>query len=225
MSGPSAPRFVLYSYWRSSSSWRVRIGLRWKGIDSEYVPVDLRSGIQFSPEHRRRNAMSQVPVLEVVDGGERHHLTQSMAILEWLEERFPTPPLLPGDAWGRARVRAIAEHVNSGIQPFQNASPLRWLRERQPGLDEAWLHEWLARGLAGLEGAVREGAGRFCHGDAVTLADVYVVPQLYGARRFGVDLAGCPTLLRVEAACRALEAFRLAEPDAQPDAPPAGRRS
>ena len=121
-------------------------------------------------------------------------------------------------------MRALVEHVNSGIQPFQNASPLRWLRERGPGLDEAWAREWLTRGMAGLEGAVREGAGRFSHGDALTLADLFLVPQLHGARRFGVVLDGCPTLLRVEAACRDLDAFRRAEPGAQPDAPP-GERS
>ncbi len=218
-------RFVLYSYWRSSSSWRVRIALHLKGVAFAYEAVDLRAGTQFSPEHQRRNRMSQVPVLAVEEDGRIRHLAQSMAIVEWLDERFPAPPLLPADAYGRARVRALAEHVNAGIQPFQNASTLRWLRERGPGLDEAWLREWLSRGMAGLEAAVAEGAGRYCHGDAITLADVFVVPQLYGARRFGIDLSACPTLLRIEEACRTIDAFRRAEPDAQPDAPPGERRS
>jgi len=218
------PRFKLYGYWRSSSSWRVRIGLGLKGLAYEYAAVDLRTGAQFSSPHAERNAMGQVPVLEVVEEGRTLHLVQSVAILEWLEERFPSPPLLPDERNARARVRALVEHVNSGIQPFQNSSPLRWLREHG-GLDEAWAREWIGRGLAGLEGAVRRGAGRFCHGDAVTLADVFVVPQLYGARRYGVDVGAFPTLLRVEESCRMLEAFRLALPEVQPDAPAAERRS
>jgi maleylpyruvate isomerase len=142
-----------------------------------------------------------------------------MAILEFLEERFPSPALLPGDAYDRARVRALAEHVNSGIQPFQNQAPQKWLRARVEGLEKEWVKHWIATGLAGLEEAVRQGAGRFSHGDAVTLADAYLVPQLYGARRFGVDLERYPTLVRIEAACREVEAFRRAEPAAQPDAP------
>ena len=225
MTTSAGTRFVLYSYWRSSSSWRVRIGLHLKGIAFEYAALDLRSGAQFSPAHRARSAMSQVPVLEVVEGGRTRDLVQSMAILEWLDERFPQPPLLPSDPDGRARVRAVAEHVNSGIQPYQNHTVLEWLRERQAGLEQTWVRHWVAFGLSGLERAVQGGAGRFCHGDQVTLADLYVVPQLYGARRFGVDLAACPTLLRVEASCRELEAFRRAEPEAQPDAAPPDRRS
>jgi maleylpyruvate isomerase len=214
-------RIALYSYWRSSSSWRVRIGLGLKGLAWEYRAVDLRTGAQRSDAHRARNAMGQVPVLEVEEGGAVHRLAQSMAILEWLEERFPSPPLLPADPEGRARVRALAEHVNSGIQPFQNAATLSWLREEQRGLEERWVKHWLATGLGALEEAVREGAGRFCHGEEVSLADVYLVPQLYGARRYGVDLGPFSTLLRVEEACRRIDAFRRAEPDAQPDAEPA----
>ncbi len=223
-SGEPGPDLRLYGYWRSTSSWRVRIGLGLKGLAWEDAPVDLRSGAQFSPEHARRNPMGQVPVLEVRDAAGTRRLVQSIAILEWLEERFPSPPLLPADGWGRARVRALAEHVNSGIQPLQNAAPLKWLRERG-GLDAPWAVEWIGRGLSGLEVAVRDGAGEFCHGDAVTLADVCLVPQLYGARRYGVDLTGCPTLLRIEEACRSLEPFRRAEPEVQPDAPPPERRS
>jgi maleylpyruvate isomerase len=116
-------------------------------------------------------------------------------------------------------VRALAEHVNSGIQPFQNQAPQKWLRARVEGLEKEWVKHWIATGLAGLEEAVRRGAGRFSHGDAVTLADAYLVPQLYGARRFGLDLEPYPTLVRIEAACREVEAFRRAEPAAQPDAP------
>lgn len=212
-------RLALYSYWRSSCSWRVRIGLALKGLDYQYRAVDLLQGDQFGAEHRRRNPMSQVPVLEVEEDGRVRLLTQSMAILEWLDERFPAPPLLPADAFGRARVRALAEHVNAGIQPYQNSAPQKWLHQRSAGLEREYVPHFLGVGMAALEEAVRDGAGRFCHGDAPTLADVYLVPQLYGARRYGLDVAQYPTLLRIEAACAGLDAFRRAEPERQPDAP------
>lgn len=213
------PRLALYSYWRSSCSWRVRIGLHLKGLAFEYRPVDLVAGAQFQPAHRARSPMGQVPVLEVEEGGAVHHLAQSMAILEWMDERFPTPPLLPADPLDRARVRALAEHVNAGTQPFQNSSPLRWLREYEAGLDRRWVSHWLAFALTGLEGAMAATAGRYAFGHTPGLADLFLVPQLYGARRHGVDLAPFPTLTRVDAACRLLEPFRRAEPEEQPDAP------
>lgn len=214
----------LYSFWRSSSSWRVRIGLHWKGLPFEYRAVDLIAGEQHQAVHRARNPAGHVPVLEVDEGEGVLRLAQSMAILEWLEERFPSPPLLPADSEGRARVRRLAEQVNSSIQPYQNAVVLAWIRERLPGREREWAAHWIGEGLSALEAEARTGAGRFCHGDAVTLADVYLVPQLFGARRFGVELERFPTLLRVEAACREIEAFRRSEPEAQPDAQPAGRR-
>jgi maleylpyruvate isomerase len=214
----------LWNYWRSSSSWRVRIGLHWKGLPFEYRPVNLLGGEQFGPDHQGRNPMSQVPVLEVEDGGRTMRLAQSMAILEWLDERHPAPALLPPDPEGRARVRMLAEHVNSGIQPYQNAVVLKWLRERVPGGEREWAARFIGRGLDALEATARDGAGRFCHGDAPTLADVYLVPQLFGARRFGVDVSRFPTLLRVEEACRALDAFARSEPERQPDAPPPEER-
>jgi maleylpyruvate isomerase len=215
----TAPRLALYSYWRSSSAWRVRIGLALKGLAYEYRAVDLRAGVQFEAAHRARNPMGQVPVLEVEEDGRVRHLAQSMAILEFLEERFPSPALLPADAWGRARVRALAEHVNAGIQPFQNQAPQKWLAARQPGLEKEWVRHWIDEGLRALEVAVADGAGGFCHGDAPGLADCYLVPQLYGARRFGVELAPFPTLVRIEAACAPLPAFVAAAAEAQPDAP------
>jgi maleylpyruvate isomerase len=220
-----SPTLTLHSYWRSSCSWRVRIALHHKGLPFTYAAVNLVAEEQFSVAHRARNPMTTVPLLEVQEGGATLRLAQSMAILEWLEERHPTPPLLPRDPAGRARVRALAEDVNSSIQPFQNASTMKWLRERHPGAgdDLAFTSHFLARSMAGLEEAVRDGAGRFCHGDEVTLADLFVVPQLYGARRFGVDVARFPTLLRVEAACASLPAFVAAGPDRQPDAPQAGQ--
>ncbi len=217
----------LYGYWRSSSSWRVRIGLHLKALDFEYRSVDLAGASeQFADVHRSRNPMAQVPVLEVEEGGRTVTIAQSMAILEYLDERFPSPPLLPADAEGRARVRTLAEHVNSGIQPFQNASTLRWIRERVPGGDRDWTAHWLGSGLTALERAVRDGrppGSRFCHGELPTLADVYLVPQLYGARRFHVDVSPFPTLLAVEKSCREIAAFTRSEPERQPDAPPEKR--
>ncbi len=216
----------LYTYWRSSSAWRVRIGLALKGLGHELVPVDLSAQEQFGDAHRARNPMAQVPVLEVAEGGRTLRLPQSMAILEWLDERYPEPPLLPADLDGRARVRALAEHVNSGIQPLQNALVLRLLREKVPGWDKEWARSFIARGLDALERAVGDGgAGRFCPGAAPGLADCYLVPQLYNARRFGVDVAPWATLRRIEEACAALAPFQAAHPDRQPDAPPPERRT
>jgi maleylpyruvate isomerase len=211
----------LYSYWRSSSAWRVRIALGLKGLTWRYAAVDLLQGEQWTAEHGARNPTHQVPVLEVQEGDRPpRRLVQSMAIIEWLDEVHPSPPLLPPTADGRARVRALAEHVNSGIQPMQNAVVLRLLREKVPGWDQEWARTAIAGGLTALEVAMSDGgAGRFCHGDAPGLADCYLIPQLYNARRFGVETSGLPTLLRIEAACAALPAFQAAHPDRQPDAP------
>jgi maleylpyruvate isomerase len=215
----------LYSYWRSSSSWRVRIGLGLKRLQHEIVPVDLLAGEQFSEAHRARSPLGMIPVLAVEEGGRVVHLVQSMAILEWLEEVFPEPRLLPADALGRAQVRALAEHVNSSIQPFQNPSTLERVKAIAPGRAREWAAQLIATGLDGLERAVQGQAGPFCHGHSPGLADCYLVPQLFGARRFGVDLAPYPTLRRIEGACTALGAFQSAHPDRQPDAPPPERRT
>lgn len=215
----------LYAYWRSSSSWRVRIGLALKRLPHQIVPVNLLAGEQLSEAHRARSPLGQVPVLEVEEGSRTVHLVQSMAILEWLEERFPAPPLLPPDGFGRARVRALAEHVNSSIQPYHNAATLKLVRAIAPGREREWAAQFIALGLDGLERAVRDGAGRFCHGDAPGLADCYLVPELYVARRYDVDLTPYPTLRRIEEACAALGPFQSAHPDRQPDAPPAQERT
>jgi maleylpyruvate isomerase len=216
----------LFTFWRSSSAWRVRIALALKGLPHELVPVNLATGEQFEDAHRARSPLAQLPVLEVEEDGRSLRLVQSMAILEWLDERFPDPPLLPADPDGRARVRALAEHVNSAIQPLQNAIVLKMLREKVPGWDREWARVHIGRGLEGLERAVSDGgAGRFCHGDAPGLADCYLVPQLYNARRFAVDVSPFTTLRRIEAACAALPAFQAAHPDRQPDAPPLDRRT
>jgi maleylpyruvate isomerase len=211
----------LFSYWRSSSAWRVRIALGLKGLEYRYVAVNLAAGEQWSEAQQARSPMQQVPVLEVEAAGQPlRRLVQSMAIIEWLDEVHPSPPLLPSTADGRARVRALAEHVNSGIQPLQNAIVLKRLREKVPGWDQEWARQAIAEGLTALERAVNDGgAGRFSHGDWPALADCYLVPQLYNARRYEVETSGFPTLLRIEAACAALPAFQAAHPDRQPDAP------
>ena len=207
----------LYGYWRSSSSWRVRIALLHKRIPFEYAPVHLLrdGGEQWTPAHRARSPMGKIPVLELDDG---RHLTESMAILAYLEEQHPDPPLLPHDPYLRARARMIAEMVNSGIQPLQNLEVLRHVKDVLGRDDKAWAAVWNARGVAALEAAVGETAGRFCVGDEPSLADVYLVPQLYSARRVGVSLEAAPTLVRIEANLAALPAFVDSHPDRQPDA-------
>jgi len=217
---------LLRSYWRSSCSWRVRIGLGLKGLAYEYRAVNLLSGDQDRPDHRARSPFGHVPVLEIEEGGRTLVLIESVAILEYLDERFRDPPFLPSDLEGRARVRALAEHVNSAIQPMQNTSCRKFLETRQHGLGLDFARHWNQLGLAALETALQDGkAGRFCHGDAPGLADLYLVPQLNAARRLEVDLAPYPTLLRIEEACSALPAFQAAHASRQPDAPPEARAS
>ena len=209
---------ILYDYWRSSSAWRVRIALHLKGIAFERRVVNIGPGSneQHGAEFKALNPLSQVPVL-IPDAGARP-LTQSMAILAYLEERFPTPALLPGDAWLRARTRQLAEMVNAGIQPMQNLPTME--RVRELGADPiAWSAYFNVRGLAALEAVAAETAGAFLVGDAPTLADLYLIPQLYSARRWSVDVSRYPTLLRAEATCAQLPAFQAAHPDAQSDAP------
>lgn len=213
----------LYSYWMSTSSWRVRIALAYKGIEHDYVPVDLRArpAEQTGEAHRARNAMLQVPVLEIEieDAGATRWIAQSMAIIEFLEERWPSPPLLPADPYLRARARQLAEIVNAGIQPFQNLSVLRLVKRELGGDEQAFARGFIERGLAAFQAAAQETAGRFCVGDAVSLADVLLVPQLHAARRFGIDLSALGLLVGIEQACAALPAFQAAQPDRQIDAP------
>ncbi len=222
-------RLRLHNYWRSSASYRVRIALGWKQVPWEYVAVDIvkggaaGGGGQHDDAYRARNPMAQVPTLEVIeDDGRVHHLTQSLPIIEYLEERFGEPPLLPrgpGALEARAHARALAELVNSGIQPLQNLSTTRQVAALG-GDDRAWVQGFVASGLAALERAVAATAGRFCVGDAPSLADCCLVPQLYSARRFGVDPAAFPRLVAIGQACDELPAFAAAHPDRQPDAAP-----
>jgi maleylpyruvate isomerase len=217
-------KLTLFGYWRSSSAWRVRIALAWKQLPYEYAAISLikDGGEQWKPEYLARNPQGMVPLLEIVeDGAPTQRLGQSIAIIEWLDERVPTPPLLPRDPFRRARARQLAEVVNSSIQPLQNSIVLKHVKEELKSDEQAWGRHWIGRGLAAHEQLVAETAGRFSVGDEVTLADVYLVPQLYNARRFQVDVAPFSRLLAIEAALAELPAFAAARPERQPDAPPA----
>lgn len=209
----------LHSYFRSSASWRVRIALAWKGIEYEYVPVHLvrDGGEQHSAAYRALNPLRSVPTLEI-DGVV---LAESLAIIEYLEETRPNPPLLPSDPVQRARVRQLAEVVNSGIQPVQNLRVLQKLGRDWNADDAArahWARHWIELGLEALEKLLERHSGTYSVGDDVTVADVCLVPQLYNARRFGVELAPFENVRRIEDALGQLPAFQAAAPDKQPDA-------
>lgn len=208
----------LYGYWRSSATYRVRIALGLKGIAHEYVPINLLKDEQKSPDYLKINPQGLVPALATGDGA---MLVQSSAIIEFLEETAPAPDLLPRDPVLKARARAIAAAIACEAQPFGNLRILNYLRD-ELGFTEtqrtAFLNRWPGGALNAIEAMARQTAGRFCIGDAPTIADIFLIPQLYAARRFKVDLAGCATLLAIEENCSMLEAFRKAHPDAQPDA-------
>lgn len=211
---------LLYGYWRSSSSYRVRIALNLKGIAYRQQAVHLvqDGGQQNLPAYRAVNPLGLVPALVHGDRA----IVQSVAICEYLEEVFPQPPLLPPDASGRARVRAIVQTIASEIQPLNNLAVLRYLEQDLGQPDAAvrrWYAHWIERGFAALETWLGETAGGdFCHGDRPTLADCFLVPQVYNAERFDCDLSPWPGIARIAAHCRSLAAFRAAEPERQPDA-------
>jgi maleylacetoacetate isomerase len=204
----------LYDYWRSSAAYRVRIALNLKGLTYERVPVNLRQGSQRTLDYLARNVQGLVPTLE--DGEIR--LSQSLAIVEWLDETHPEPPLLPGTPLARAEVRSLAQLIACDIHPLNNLRVLQYLEHRF-GLGErhrtAWYRHWIVEGFNALERRLTVTAGRFSHGDAVTLADVCLVPQVAGARRYQIDLGAYPTIRRVEAACQELPAFEEARPERQ----------
>lgn len=220
---------VLHGYWRSSATWRVRIGLALKGVDYTNVPVHLvkDGGMQHSAAHVARNPMHQVPVLEAVhtapDGTRAPvQLTQSLAILGFLDAVCPAdaPRLIPADPMAAARAWQLAEIVNAGIQPLQNLSVLQALAAQ--GVDKgAWGKDVIGRGLAALLATSADCRGTYLVGDAPSIADICLVPQMYNARRFGVDLEPLAALVEIEARCAALPAFAAAHPDVQPDAQPA----
>lgn len=217
----SGPALTLHGYWRSSCSWRVRIGFNWKGIPYAQKFVHLAQGEQNAPGWQQVSPLRTVPMLEWETPAGTRRLTQSLAILEYVEEAFPgTPRLLPEGADARATVRQLAEMVNSGIQPLQNLAVLQHVKGALGGDEKAWAAHWISRGLRGVEQVLAHTAGTFAFGDSVTLADACIVPQMYAARRFGADVDVFPLCLKVEAACAALPAFAAAHPDRQPDAPP-----
>jgi maleylpyruvate isomerase len=211
----------LWSYWRSSCAYRVRIALGLKGLPFEYAAVHLLrdGGHQSQPAFGQLNPQRQVPVLEVEEDGQIVRLTQSMAIIEYLEERYPAPALLPPLPSARAHVRAMAELVNSGIQPLQNIATFNALKPYNADLD-AWAKHFIGKGLTALEALAKPRAGNFMLGDSVSLADIFLVPQMYNARRFNLPLDAFPTLVRADQNAQALEAFAKAAPSAQPDAEP-----
>jgi len=208
------PRPVFYEYWRSSAAYRVRIALKLKGIDYESRQIDLREGEQNSPEYRAINPFGLVPMLDI-DG---HQLTQSLAIITYLDTRYPSRPLIPAMADERAHVTAMALSIACDIHPLNNLRVLKYLKSEfgrsQEEVDN-WYRHWISTGLPALEVQARTLSGTFLFGDNPTGADVCLVPQLYNARRFDVPLDDYPTLLRAEENANKLEAFAAAHPDRQ----------
>ncbi|KAK7105096.1 maleylacetoacetate isomerase-like [Littorina saxatilis] len=208
-----ASKPVLYSYFRSSASWRVRIALTMKGIDYDYAPVHLvkDGGEQNKEEYKSKNPMGQVPAL-VIDG---LTLTQSLPIIEYLEETRPDNPVLPKEPGKRAQARAIAEVINSGIQPLQNLKTLQALGDKKT----EWAHTVISNGFEALEKMLQSSAGKYCVGDQVTIADLCLIPQCYNASRFSVDMTKYPTIVRIKEALEPLPAFVAADYNNQPDTP------
>lgn len=211
----------LHGYFRSSAAFRVRIALDLKELDYQSIPVHLRRGDQRKSDFLGVNPQGLVPVLE--DNGER--LIQSLPIIEYLDETYPEPPLLPRDAGGRARVRGLAAIVACDIHPLNNLRVLRYLH-RTFGQDEAalasWYNHWIAEGFGAVEALLAgdRRTGRFCHGDAPGLADIVLVPQVVNAERYRLDLAPYPTITRIFETCMTLDAFAAAHPERQPDFEP-----
>jgi maleylacetoacetate isomerase len=207
-------RTIFYEYHRSSAAFRVRIALNLKGIDYESRPVNLLESEQRGEEYRALNPQALVPMLEI----DKHRLTQSLAIIGYLDQVFPDPPLIPREPADAAHVRAMALAVACDIHPLNNLRVLKYLKNElgRPQEDvDRWYAHWISEGLGALETMAKAGAGRFLFGDAPTIADVCLVPQLYNARRFNVPIGDWPTLLRAEANAIALDAFAAAHPDQQ----------
>jgi maleylacetoacetate isomerase len=217
---------ILYGYWRSSAAYRVRIALELKGLDYQQRSVNLRDGGQFTTTYRKLNPQGFVPFLvedelaTLAGGG----LAQSLAIIDYLDERYPDPQLIPGSPSERARLRAMAMTLACDIHPINNLRVLRYLEYHleldQPRIN-AWARHWIERGFASLEVEAARRGGRFLGGDRVTVADICLVPQLYNARRVDTELAPFRRLLEVEARLGELPAFAAARPEVQPDAPQA----
>ena len=208
----------LYGYWRSSATYRVRIVLELKGLKFDYHPVNLLKGEQRSPEFLKHNPQGLVPALRTDDGA---LLTQSMAIIEYLEERYPEVSLLPHDAAKRAKARTIAAIIACEAQPFMNLRVQKYLKD-ELAFDDArakdWLNRWTGAAMGAVETLVADSRGAYCVGDLPTIADAFLVPQMFGALRFGVDLSRMPNINAIHETCNAREAFIRAHPTNQPDA-------
>ncbi|XP_005986591.1 maleylacetoacetate isomerase isoform X1 [Latimeria chalumnae] len=206
---------ILYSYFRSSCSWRVRIALTLKGIEYDQAPINLikDGGEQFTDKFKALNPMHQVPAIHI-DGVT---ISQSLAIIQYLEETHPNPRLLPVDPKKRAQVRMISDLITSGIQPLQN---LYVLKKVEDDKRTEWAQHFIGKGFQALECLLKETAGQYCVGDEVSMADLCLVPQVYNAERFKVDLAPFPTVTRINKALMELEAFKVSHPTRQPDTPP-----
>lgn len=210
----------LYNYFRSTTSYRTRIALNLKGLDYEYISVNLAEDEQLEPAFQAINPQGLVPLLQLDD----FKLAQSPAILEWLEEAYPQTPLLPTDAMGRAKVRALSALIGCDIHPINNRRILQYLRHELDAPEEevlAWCQRWIADGFKALEQLLIDdnNQGKFCYGDSPTLADCYLIPQVSSARRYKVDLSPYPTIVAIDEHCRSLDAFAKADPAVQPDAP------
>jgi maleylacetoacetate isomerase/maleylpyruvate isomerase len=211
-------RMKLHNYFRSSSSYRVRIALNLKGLPFDYLPVHLAKGEHLQPPFQSLSPDGLVPVLET----EGNRLSQSLAIVEFLEETHPSPALLPSDPWGRARVRALAQTIACEIHPINNLRILKYLTGPL-GASEAdklaWIHHWVITGLTAVERMLSESStGEFCHGDQPGLADLCLVPQVFNAQRFEVPLDAFPQVMRIHDRCQRLPAFAQAHPSRCPDA-------
>lgn len=219
----SNSEFQLYNYFRSSASYRVRIALHYKQIPFEYIPVHLLrgGGEQYLDTYKEMNPLAQVPTLVHRKDGHPHVISQSVAIIEYLEEIFPNnPPLFPKDSFERALVRQSVETINSMAQPFGNLSTLGYLQKEFGITDtqkEKWIQHWAAKALGALERIAESHGKAFSCGSNVSAADLFLVPQLFTSRRFKVDLSPYPRLLEVEDNCLSLEAFQKAHPEKQID--------
>jgi len=203
---------ALYSYWRSSAAWRVRLALEVKGLKYQYRAVNLLQGAQQTPEYAKVNPQGLVPALDV--GGKI--VVQSLACIEYLEETHPEKPLLPKDPYQRALARGIALAVAADIHPLQNLRVMKKVTDKQEEREE-WARHWIRNGLESIEKMLAQSAGKFCVGDEVTVADICLIPQVGNARRFKIDLEPFPRIRAIDERCSALPAFVAAHPNSQPD--------
>ena len=207
--------FTLYNYFRSSCSYRVRIALYLKNIPFTYKSIHLvkNGGEQYSDDFKSLNSLAQVPCLKI----DNKTLTQSLPIIQYLDELYPDPPLFSEDAFTKSEILSICEIINSSIQPFQNLTVLKKISDIG-GDKTKWAAEWISQGMESLEIILKSKAKEFSFGDHLTCVDLFLIPQLYNARRFQVDITSFPTLKQVEKTCLTLSAFQKAKPENQPDA-------